>query len=539
MDVPHKDYPPLAQALMRPDAYPDEVAQVRIEETHVSFLFFTGQRVYKVKKPVDYGFLDFTTLEKRRFYCHQEVALNSRLSPDVYLGVVPICEHEGRYRVEGPGDVVEYAVKMRQLPRERALNELVRRNQVSEADVRRVAARIAAFHASAPTSAEITRLGDLSVVRQNVEENFQQTAPYVGVCLSQDEYDDLAAYSRAFMDVKAEVFARRATEGRIRDGHGDLHAANIFLEACPERSRRNGIHVIDCIEFNDRFRCLDVAEDIAFLAMDLDFYERPDLSNSLMAAYVEASGDPGVMELLDFFKCYRAYVRGKVTSFRLGDLALSNDERQQAQATAQAYFRLARAYTRRVFPRPLLVVMAGLMGTGKTFLSAELSRRWGMEHISSDVTRKLLAGVPPTQRRYEPHGQGIYTPEFSNLTYQTMFRNARHLLARGKSVVLDATFTLRIGRLEAMKIAKETGADLLIVECVLSDEEAERRLVRRWEGREVTASDGRWELYHQQKAGWEPMDEVPPSMYIRLDTGGTREENISGLLRSLFSKQLS
>ncbi len=523
-------HPPLARALLRPNAYPERVEQVRMAETHVSWLFFTDRHVYKVKKPVDYGFLDFTTLEKRRHFCEREVELNSRLSPDVYLGVVSITRNGDRLSIEGKGEVVEYAVKMRRLPEGRAMNELLKRGLVSAGDVRALAARIADFHARAASGPEITRLGDLAVVRENVEQNIEQTAPYVGVCLSEAQFDDLVEYSRAFMDARAETFNRRASEGRIRDGHGDLHAANVFLD--------NGIHIIDCIEFNDRFRCGDVAEDIAFLAMDLDFYGRTDLSSEFVVAYVEASGDPGLLELLDFFKVYRAWVRGKVTAFRLNDSSLPEGERGRIQDAAKSYFDLAHSYAKQAIPRPLLILMTGLMGSGKTYLSERLAARWQMAHISSDVTRKALAGIGSTERRYEDFGKGIYSPAFTRRTYDAMLEQARERLRGGESVILDASFSKRDERQQALDMAKDVGAAALVVECAAPDDEIARRLTRRVEGREPTASDGRLELYYQQKAVWEPTDDVPERACIRLDTSSPPQDTLRTLLYEIFKHSL-
>ena len=367
----------MVEALLQPEAYPHQVAGVELVETHVSYLFLTGEHVYKVKKPVDYGFLDFTTLDKRRYFCHQEVALNRRMSPEVYLGVSEVRQHQGRYTIDGPGVTVEYAVKMRQLPRQRALSMLLQQGQVSPADIRRLVAKIARFHARAAASPEITRQGGLERVQQNIQENFDQARRFIGVCLSQETYQALADYSQAFLADHQPLFRRRAQEGRIRDCHGDLHTAQIFLlEPGPPPTGASGdydgISIIDCIEFNDRFRYCDVAEDMAFLAMDLDFHGRADLSRQFVQDYVAASGDPGVLELLDFFKVYRACVRGKVTAFRLETpfrqslpLAGARDElgepqsplsqrgvrgdfppdQRQLLATAQRYFALAYAYT--------------------------------------------------------------------------------------------------------------------------------------------------------------------------------------------------
>jgi uncharacterized protein len=517
--------PALVESLLRPDAYPDQVSHVELVETYISYLFLTGRYVYKVKKPVDYGFLDFTTLEKRHYYCLQEVELNHRLSPEVYLGVVEIRKRNGQYAIEGPGQTVEYAVKMLQLPRQRAMNALLREGKVSETDIRRLACRIADFHSRAETSPEITHLGGLEVVRQNVEENFSQTEKFVGNCLSSDAFDDLVAYSQAFLEVKEELFQQRARNGRIRDCHGDLHTAQIFLE--------NGISIIDCIEFNDRFRCSDMAEDIAFLAMDLDYHGRPDLSRLLIETYVQKSGDAGILELLDFFKSYRAYVRGKVTSFRLDEPTLSEEDKRGILASAQAYFQLAHFYTQ-VLPRPAMVLVTGLTGMGKTTVAQELARRWGLCYISSDITRKTLAGIAPEERRYDAFGEGIYSPEFSRRTYDAMFLQAEQCLQDGRSVAMDGTFRNVAERSHALEVAHRTGADAWIVECLLPEEEVRHRLERRaQEG--TSASDARWELFHQLQQEWEPVTEVPDKRYLRLDTSGLLPETMRQLLRQLYA----
>jgi aminoglycoside phosphotransferase family enzyme/predicted kinase len=516
---------------MSPEAYPERVKGVRMLETHVSYLFFTGKSVYKVKKPVDYGFLDFTTLEKRHHYCLQEVALNSRISPQVYLGVVPICEQDGSFEIEGSGKAVEYAVKMRQLPRKQALNELLQDDQVSEEDIRRVAVTIANFHKGAATGPDITKLGDLKAVRQNVEENFQQMGHDISRCLSQEVFDDLLAYGRAFMDVKAELFARRAKAGWVRDGHGDLHSANVFLE--------DDVHIIDCIEFNDRFRCLDVTEDIAFLAMDLDFYGRADLSKVFISTYEEEINDHGGSDLLDFFKSYRAQVRGMVAGLRLDDPSLSDQDRREILGSSQAYYRLAHSYTQKVHSRPIMLLVAGLSGTGKTALSRELAKRWEMVHISSDITRKGLGGIRAEDHRYEAYEEGIYSPEFTLLTYESMYEQAREELAGGKPVILDASFKKRIQREQALRIARELGTDFFVIECTAQENEIERRLNRRIQVGEETLSDARWEIYPQQKADWQPIEEVPEDHYIQLDTTGSREETFKTLLQAVFARLLS
>ncbi|MBI2872503.1 MAG: AAA family ATPase [Chloroflexi bacterium] len=515
----------MVQALLRPEAYPERPASVELVETHISFIFLTGQYVYKVKKPVNFGFLDFTTLEKRKHFCDQEVALNRRLSPDVYLGVVEVRKDDGRYAVDGPGQTAEYAVKMRQLPRERSLQAMLARGEVGSEQVRRVAEKIARFHQETESGPEITRAGGLETVRTNVEENFQQTEKYVGGVLDADAFDDLVAYSRAFMEARQDLLRRREEDGRIRDCHGDLHSAQIFLD--------DGIQVIDCIEFNERFRYSDVALDVAFLAMDLDHHGRGDLSRVLMEAYVQASGDTGVWPLLDFYKCYRAYVRAKVTSFRLDEPQLPAAERQATEKMARSYYSLAHQYARRAVPRPALFLVAGLMGTGKSHLAAELGRRWEMAALSSDIARKALAGIGATEHRYEPFGQGIYSAQFDQKTYHQMFQEAAEALRQGQSVVLDASFRQSALRRSAIEVAQRAGAQAWVIECTAPDEEIHRRLARRTSGQEETVSDGRWEIYHAQKAAWEPVAEVPPHRHIQVNTSGTSQETVRRALELL------
>ncbi len=526
--MPSPQPSPLVQALLQPTAYPERPASVELAETHISHLFFTPHHVYKVKKAVNFGFLDFTTLEKRRYYCHQEVELNRRISPQVYLGVMEVRRQGGRYTVEGPGETVEYAVKMRRLPQERLLATLLRQGEVTPEDIRRLGIKIAAFHAGAGTSPDITRLGGLEAVRQNLEENFAQTRQYVGACLSQDTFDDLEAYSHAFMALKERLFRQREAQERVRDCHGDLHTGQIFLE--------NGISIIDCIEFNERFRYSDVAADLAFLAMDLDFYNRQDLSRLLVETYVEASGDPGVRELMDFFKVYRAYVRGKVTAFRLDDPTLGEEERQRVVSQAQAYFHLAHSYAQ-PFPRPALVLVCGLTGAGKTTVAQELARRWGLTSISSDQVRKELAGMAATEHQYVAFGQGIYSPEFSQLTYQTMLQRAEEELHQGRSVVLDATFRRAGERVQAVALAHSLGVETWVVECVLEEGEVRRRLEERVrQGGSV--SDSRWELYGPMQEQWEPVREVPAGRYLRVDTSPALQEVMRRLSRDWWERQL-
>jgi aminoglycoside phosphotransferase family enzyme len=328
--------PPTIEALLKPQAYPHRPQKIELVQTQMSFVFLTGEYVYKVKKPVNLGYLDYTTLEKRHFFCRQELELNRRLCPDVYLAVVSIVEENGGFRIEGQGKAIEYAVKMMQLPQDRIMDVLLLKGQLTRDMVARVAERLADFHQKAETNPDIAAFGRLDVIRHNCDENFAQTEKYIGLTIFRAKYGRIRGYTDDFIASNADLFEKRVREGRIRDCHGDLHAAHVCFT--------DDICIYDCIEFNDRFRYCDVASEIAFLAMDLDHHRQPDLSQHLVDTYVGLSHDEELLSLLDFYKCYRAYVRGKVESFKLDDPLISRSENAKASESAQSYFQLAESY---------------------------------------------------------------------------------------------------------------------------------------------------------------------------------------------------
>ncbi|MDH5686608.1 MAG: hypothetical protein OEZ48_01900 [Candidatus Bathyarchaeota archaeon] len=327
----------VVKALMKPEAYDEEVDEIELIQTHISFVFLTRDYVYKVKKAVDLGFLDFTTLEKRRFFCEKELELNRRLCEDMYLDVVPINRSDV-IKIEGEGETVEYAVKMKRMPQERMTNRLIAENKVDAELISRMAKIIAEFHSKAETNSRIGEFGSLLIIETNWRENFDQTREFLDKTISVDEFNLIRQRIDAFMKGNASLLKKRIADGRIKDCHGDIHSGNIFVT--------DRIYIFDAIEFNERFRYSDVASDIAFLAMDLDFKGRDDLSSFLIGKYVEYSGDQELKKLLPFYKCYRAYVRGKVVSFKLKDPNVGDEEKSEATNEAKAYFRLASSYAK-------------------------------------------------------------------------------------------------------------------------------------------------------------------------------------------------
>ena len=515
-------HPDLPVAMGRPDFYPHRPAKVDVVQTHISFIFIAGEEVYKVKKAVDFGFLDFTTLEKRKFYCEEELRLNRRLAPEAYLGVVPITrDPTGSLQLGGAGQAVEYAVHMKRLPQERMLGRLLAEKKADPAVMDAIARRLADFHSRAETGGRIDQIGGIETIRRNHEENFSQTAPYIGVTIPRGRYDFIRAFALDFLERNRDLFARRVADHRIRDCHGDLHLEHICVQ--------NGITIFDCIEFNERFRFGDVAAEVAFLAMDLDYNGYPDWAESFVEAYVRHSGDPEIRILLNFYRCYYAYVRGKVVGFRTQDPAIGQNDRQSAVQTAARYFELACAYAARP-QKPALILTAGLMGTGKSVLANRLAPLIGAKLIRTDVLRKELLAIRPAERRPDAFGKGIYTDEISQKTYEEAMRIAAEALGKGRPAIIDASFKRRSERLRAAAMAQELGADFFVIECVCPEEVIRQRLdARAASGSDP--SDGRWEIFLAQKADFDPIGGLPEKQHIVIDTAAPPE---AGLAEALF-----
>jgi len=331
------DQKQVVDALMKPRAYDEDAGSIELVQTHISFVFLTRSFVYKVKKAVNLGFLDFTTLEKRRFFCEKELELNRRLCRDMYLEVVPINKADV-VKIKGEGKTIEYAVKMKRMPQEKMMSKLLEENKVDDRLVDRIAKIIAEFHLRAETSKRISGFGCLEVVESNWRENFEQTEEYVGKTIPAEDFKLICERVEDFMKRNVVLFEKRVAEGYVRDCHGDIHSGNIFVT--------NGIYIFDAIEFNYRFRYSDVAADMSFLVMDLDFRGRHDLSNFFTEKYIKYSGDQELTKLLPFYKCYRAYVRGKVVGFKLKDPNVRSEGKSMAKEEAKAYFKLATSYAK-------------------------------------------------------------------------------------------------------------------------------------------------------------------------------------------------
>lgn len=502
--------PPLIAAMLEPAFYPERPATVELRQTHISYVLLAGDLVYKVKKPVRLPFLDASCLARRLRLCQEEVRLNRMLSPEVYLGVVPIIRRDGGYALgeaEAIAGACEFAVKMRRLNDDLMLDRLVREGKAGAATMRAVAARVFGFHAIAADT-HGWRWGSAAAVWSRVVGDLRDYARFIGYTVTRPAFGDIEDYCRAFITFRWETINHRARTGKVRECHGDLRAEQI----CVERE----IRIFDCLEFSEQLRYCDVASEVAFLAMDLDRLDAPQLAQQFVASYVELAGDRGLAAMLPLYKCYRAAIRGMVESWRSLAVEVSPAGREASRELARRYFTLAHRYA--VLARPAIIVVCGLSGSGKSTLARALGERIGFEVLSSDEMRKTLGGVPPAEHRNAPYGAGIYSNDFTCRTYAELVAEALALACAARGVILDATFKDSRHRRLIAEGAARAGLKLLFVECRCEQAEAVRRLRARALQPGVT-SDATVEVYQRQRREFVALDEIPAQNHLVADTG--------------------
>lgn len=466
--------PAFVEALLTPAAYPHAVTSpIQLLQTHISYVFLTGDYAYKVKKPADFGFLNFTTLEKRLFYCREELRLNRRLASDLYLAVVPIVAVGDRYFVADPQDlpagaeVIDYAVQMRQFDQSQLFSHLFAANQVTPHLIESLGKELAHFHRAAATDPHISEFGSPRAIAQVINNCHALAAQFVGRCQSPEQYAAIQAFTDDFLTRHQEWLVQRQAAGKIRECHGDLHLNNICLY--------NGrVQIFDCIEFNEEFRNIDVIYDAAFLLMDLEFRGRGDLANLFLNTYLEWSGDYAGAVLLPLYLCIRAYIRGNVNALALNDPAISEAEKAQIQATAAAYYEAAYRYTQ---PRQAkLYVMCGLSGAGKSTRGRGLAQAEQAIQIRSDAVRKHLAGLPLDRRSSDFPQVDLYSEAMTQKTYNQLLAYAELLLRQGQTVILDAKYDRVALRQPVIALAEKLQVPLEIHFCNAPPEELRRRL---------------------------------------------------------------
>ena len=529
--MPEGSLPPHVRALKDASAYPQHVrGDIDLIQTHISYVFLVDDEVYKLKKPVNLGFVDFTTLERRKFDCEEEVRLNKRGCPeDVYYGVVPIIRDGASFRVlrevETPrGEVIDYAVHMRRLPQDRMMDVLLEQDAIDFDMVGQVAGRLAQLHREAAAGAEITARGGLETHRANWHDNLSHIRPFVGRTLSQKRFDRIEAFVAAFFAREFALLRGRERQGWIRECHGDLRSDAV----CFDPSLDGGICIYDCIEFNEAFRYSDTGLDAAFLAMDLDYRGRPDLSDLFVGLYAASIGDKQLPLLLDFYKCYRATVRGKVESLLLDDRAVLAKQRTAARKRARTYFSLAEDYANR-HTTQRLVLVTGPSGSGKSVLAGVLAARLGCVILSTDMLRRELFEVTPEREEIDA---GKYAPDARERVYEEIEAHARDSLAGGRPVLIDGTYIERSQREPIVALAREARTRLLVIECSAPDEVVRQRQQRR-EGETWTTSEGRWEVYLAQKQRLEPVTEIPDAERLSIDTTTPLDQQIQAVLDRL------
>jgi uncharacterized protein len=514
----------IVRALSQKESYPHQPEEVEVRQSHISYVFLAGPIVYKIKKPVRFSFLDYSTLDKRRHFCKEEVRLNRRLAPDMYLDVVPILESEGRFvlgdgaATEQCGKKVEYAVKMRRLPEGQMLDRLIKNGRVGKEAMNRVAAKLVAFHAEAGTE-KATVYGAPEAIWQRWSDGFRETEPFVGRTIRARQYRTIADFSAGFYRHHESLLAARARGGRVREGHGDLRAEHVCLT--------DGIVIFDCIEFSAGLRTCDVSSELAFLAMDLEFLGQPALAAELVGAYEQRSGDKELSVLLPFYKCYRAYVRGKVESLKSKETEVPQGERETAEAQACRYFALACRYARGQLLRALIIV-CGLAGSGKSTVARAIQERTGVSLMNSDITRKRLAGLKPTEHATQEFGGGIYSDAFTDLTYGTLLAEAENSLRQSAGVIVDATFQDAKQRRRFVDLAARLNVPLVFIECQASEAEILRRLEKRASS-ENEVSDATREVYLRQRNEFMPLVEVPADSHFVVRTDAAPDEVLDQL----------
>jgi hypothetical protein len=516
--------------LARPEAFPEpRPARISVVVTHASFVFLTDDTVWKVKRPVDFGFLDYSTLEKRRQGCENEVRLGARLAPDVYLGVEPVFLGAGGFTFCGPGPIVDCAVRMRRLPDADSALARLRTGRLGLTQLGSLCDRLAAFYRSAPRA---DPFGSPANLRSQIEENLRQSLPFAGRFVAPERLARIHDWQVAALEAARPILRQRVREGRIREGHGDLRLEHVYFPEGEGEGEGKGKGegegegegsygagqpiVIDPIEFNAAFRCQDAALDVAFLVMELEAAGRGELAAYVLSRFAESSGDYGFFPLVDLYVGHRAWVRAKVACFVAADPGTPAEKVMRKQSEAATLFSLADALTsRRPAGGPLLVV-AGMIGAGKSTVAAALGLARRAPVISSDATRKSLAGLDPETAGGSRLGPGLYDARTTARTYREMLHRADLVLRSGREVILDGTFRTPRLRLAARALAARHGRRFMFLEVDADDETLLARLHAR-EGASGVVSDARADLLPWFRSHYQPPTELGPDELVPID----------------------
>jgi aminoglycoside phosphotransferase family enzyme/predicted kinase len=492
----------LIQAMQEPNFYHHSVqAEIRVIQTHCSAVFLTGNYAYKIKKNVNFGFLDYSTLEKRHYFLQQELEMNQAIAPEIYLEVLPISQINDSLMLGSHENVVEYVLKMAEFPQSALLISLFERGELKESHLRELGEVVANFHRRTNTNDYIKSFGKVEVIKKSIDNNYQATQKYIGIAQTLEQYQETQQFTDNFLIQKQAIFESRCLNHKIRECHGDLHLRNICYW-------HNQIQLFDRIEFNEPFRFVDVMYDIAFTVMDLEAKGRRDLGNIFLNTYLEKTGDWEGLQVLPFYLCRQAYVRAKVTSLLLDDPNISESEKESATQIAKNYYHLAWQYTQ--LSPGKMIVMSGLSGSGKSTVAKCIAPKINAIHLRSDAVRKHLAGIPLDQAGND----NLYRPEMNEKTYQFLLDLGLLLISQGFSVILDGKYDRNQWRSPIVNAAEKGDFSLKILHCQASMDTLKTRL----QTRKGDISDATADLLAQQKANTDTFNEKEKKYAIAVNT---------------------
>jgi aminoglycoside phosphotransferase family enzyme/adenylate kinase family enzyme len=506
MNLPGNQH--LIEALRNPRVYPHATESVQLTETHCAWVLLTGEYAYKIKKPVDFGFLDFSTLEKRRFFCEEEVRLNRRFAPEVYLDVVAITGKPDDPHISGTGPVLEYAVRMRQFPADGLLSLVAERQRLETWHIDQMIERVAEFHQSTDRAAPDSPFGEAGRIHHWVIENFEHIRDAVDTPQRREKLERIRQWADDERERLDEIFKQRKQDGFIRECHGDLHLGNLTLID-------GNVTLFDCIEFNAELRWIDVISEVAFLVMDLEDRGYPELAHRFLNGYLQQTGDYAGLAVLRYYLVYRAMVRAKVAMLRREQAAPDSEAFRTAQAEYAQYVELADGYTK---PEPpALLITHGLSGSGKSTVAVKLCQMRGMIQIRSDVERKRMAGLAATADSRSGIDQGLYASDRTAQTYRRLLQLAALVLEAGFPVILDATFLQQAYRRRASGLAARHRVPFVILDCVAPEQELRRRIRERAK-RGGDASEANLQVLDAQQKAEQPLSGDELDSAVKVDT---------------------
>jgi len=515
------DFRLLISSLLDPDVYPHKVTTIDIIETHISWVVLTGTYAYKIKKPVNLGFLDFSTLTKRKYYCGEEIRLNSRLAPDIYLDVISLCGSPSKPVINGSGPIIEYAVKMKQFPSNCEMDELLSNNKLKPEHLHVLAKKVATFHQNIAVSNDRSPYGSPDSILAPCIENLNQIQPLVSDTQTNDQLKRIEKWTSQSWATLTPLFIYRKTEGYIRECHGDLHLHNLALI-------EDDVLIFDCIEFNPNLYWIDVISEISFTVMDLHARKQSSLAWVFLNRYLQLTGDYDGIRLLRYYLVYRAMVRAKVDCIRAHQENVECSDHKQIITEFQSYLSLAEKYLRKT--KPVLIMMHGFSGSGKTTVASDIAHQFGAVHVRSDIERKRLSGLTETQRSGSSTDDGIYAIDISDQTYDRLAHIAAMTIKAGYHVIIDAAFLSSTRRQQFYELAEQLDTHYHLIDCQTSKALLNARITSRYKAA-TDASEADIQILDHQLKTANPLDEHEKFNTIRIDT--SLPVNIGEVLSSI------